>query len=662
MEKSWPLVNAVSRDPFHSERASALPPPTTEGIKAWPQETHKLEEHHKEWSVIIYDTILILLPLGLLAKAILITIFGPLKSGGLDTVSTATIHLVEFDSQLVTLFTIVFTTIIATLVRRYALWKAQKGASVAELEQLHSSISLPKSLSLIWSLRSWTLTSVALVLMWSWSVFYSTIDKDSNRYRYYLGSQAVSRELRFFDSGAAYNLSITYANPSQPSIFERNMPSSVELATMSAKFMPSFSFETSRNPIFQTGYDYLGNLFIPTRSYQFNKSYGYLTKFDKGSWWKTELLTKETWSSFLGMELTASYNQPEWSGTGPKNLCYNCDFVTNKVIGEVTITTSYIQPNCSFAQLSDKSSFLGLLPFVNTVLNMTNATIPTIQISELWNNNSTIISTCNLTETKVELEILCSAQGCKSSKERAMPGQQLSSSIFHNRTAASMFLNGLILSGGTPASNKTSDAAIIDSLIGHENSLFDDSKATLINPADDRNAAIKRAEHAGSTSETLSRLLNGYLAVSQQALMNTTKNHLVDVLHGIVSDPSFIVVHMKGAPYQPQYRLDWIWMTLDYIGCVVLLVAASTAVWLRKHTLAPDIFGYVSSLTRDNHMINLPEGGSTLNGIDRARMLKGVKVKIADIGGNDGLGRVGLAMKNSSQENVAELRKGKQYM
>lgn len=114
--------------------------------------------------------------------------------------------------------------------------------------------------------------------------------------------------------------------------------------------------------------------------------------------------------------------------------------------------------------------------------------------------------------------------------------------------------------------------------------------------------------------------------------MNTTDAHLLNVLNGTISDPSYVLAHMKGAPYQPQYRLNWVWMVLDYIGCVVLLVAASVAVWLRKRTLAPDIFGYVSSLTRENPMIDLPAGGSTLSGLDRARMMKGIKVKIADIG------------------------------
>jgi hypothetical protein len=172
MDGKWPLAHTVSLDGSYSDRAAVLPVPNLEPILAWPTETHKLEEHSRDWSVIAYNTTLIVLPLGLLAKAILVSVMGESSPDGyLDLVPPTTVALVEFNRQLVTLYTIVFATIIATLVRRYALWKAQKGASVAELEQLHSSISLPKTLSLIWSLRSWTINSVVLTLIWAWYSF-----------------------------------------------------------------------------------------------------------------------------------------------------------------------------------------------------------------------------------------------------------------------------------------------------------------------------------------------------------------------------------------------------------------------------------------------------------------------------------------------------------
>jgi hypothetical protein len=52
----------------------------------------------------------------------------------------------------------------------------------------------------------------------------------------------------------------------------------------------------------------------------------------------------------------------------------------------------------------------------------------------------------------------------------------------------------------------------------------------------------------------------------------------------------------------------------------------------------------VSSLTRDNPNMHLPEGGSTMTGVERARALKNVKVKLADLNGNRGVGHIGLAV------------------
>ena len=121
-------------------------------VEDWPTEASKLERYQQEWTTFAYDIVLILLPLGLLAKAIVAAVFGTRMNtdGNLDLLPTQVKILAQVDDQLVTLFTIVFATIIGTLVRRVALWRAQKGASVATLEQLHASTSLPKAISSIW--------------------------------------------------------------------------------------------------------------------------------------------------------------------------------------------------------------------------------------------------------------------------------------------------------------------------------------------------------------------------------------------------------------------------------------------------------------------------------------------------------------------------------
>lgn len=136
------------------------------------------------------------------------------------------------------------------------------------------------------------------------------------------------------------------------------------------------------------------------------------------------------------------------------------------------------------------------------------------------------------------------------------------------------------------------------------------------------------------------------------------------ILTGDTQNPSFALAILNGGRYDPSYRLNYAWVTIDFLSCFILLVAPTVAVHLRRRTLAPDIFGYVSSLTRDNPHINLPEGGSTLSGLDRARMLKNVKVKIADVRGDDGIGRVGLARLGSeeSMTGVKDLEKVKRYV
>ena len=117
----------------------------------------------------------------------------------------------------------------------------------------------------------------------------------------------------------------------------------------------------------------------------------------------------------------------------------------------------------------------------------------------------------------------------------------------------------------------------------------------------------------------------------------------------------------KGAIYDPRYHLNVAWVIADLMSNTILLAAAIVSFWLRKHTLAPDIFGYVSSLTRDNPTIPLPAGGTTLSGLDRARLLKNVRVCIADVG-SDGLGRVTLLQADAPPTGMSALEKKKHYL
>ncbi|TKA77919.1 hypothetical protein B0A49_05466 [Cryomyces minteri] len=107
---------------------------------------------------------------------------------------------------------------------------------------------------------------------------------------------------------------------------------------------------------------------------------------------------------------------------------------------------------------------------------------------------------------------------------------------------------------------------------------------------------------------------------------------------------NWTVSWMHGAEYLPAYRMNVPWIVIDFISCSVLLTAAVVAALLRRQTLAPDIFGYVSSITRENPLIPLPDGGSSLSGMERARKTKDVKIHIADVSQHGEVGRLSLTV------------------
>lgn len=89
------------------------------------------------------------------------------------------------------------------------------------------------------------------------------------------------------------------------------------------------------------------------------------------------------------------------------------------------------------------------------------------------------------------------------------------------------------------------------------------------------------------------------------------------------------------------YRASRPWITVLFVATLILQALAVAGVVLDKLVLrAPDIMGYVSSSTRDNAFFPLPMSGSTLGGTERARLLGGVRVRIADVRPGEDVGYI----------------------
>lgn len=83
------------------------------------------------------------------------------------------------------------------------------------------------------------------------------------------------------------------------------------------------------------------------------------------------------------------------------------------------------------------------------------------------------------------------------------------------------------------------------------------------------------------------------------------------------------------------YVCDRYWAsTLIFISSILVCCTVAGAL-LEHRTSSPEIFGYVSSLTRDNPYFDQPIGGSTMDGVKLSKMLRDVKVRIQDVARDD---------------------------
>ena len=79
------------------------------------------------------------------------------------------------------------------------------------------------------------------------------------------------------------------------------------------------------------------------------------------------------------------------------------------------------------------------------------------------------------------------------------------------------------------------------------------------------------------------------------------------------------------------FKSDMLWITVATIVSFVLFFCGSVSMILKYGTNSPDILGYVSSMTRDNPNFEQIPHGDKLNGLERAKALKHLKVQIVDV-------------------------------
>jgi hypothetical protein len=531
-------------------------------------------------------------------------------------------------------------TTIATLVKRFALWKAQDGATIAQLEQLQASTSLPSTIKMVFLLRAINWMSLALIFIWAW---------------YYLASQAAQREYTYQTSDKYHQSNLTYGNPKAPSAFLRNL-TDVELANINAAFLFA---GIGHNPI--NGADINGAPLIPLLKQGQPLLLG---PVKKGGWQDIYYIDLMQYSSAVGL---------------PAFYTHNEDLVGVRFVGPYTLSASYIYANCTSFETTNILGFPSNVPATMsnafTILNATSNGFPQV---DFWArvSNSSLHSTCVLERQAVDVKGACDISLCvlKQIRPNVKTPSPTPATEFLDAGFATRFFNGMLFSQGTPVS--LDEATVVKS----------SSKAVFRNGAWTTIDALSYADTNGtnynngqlsqermnlySLSLGITQLVNTYMTASQPVGSLSKPNELLydnaamasGIANGTITNTTYwLTASANISPFDPRYYLSVPWIVVDLMTCLILLASAIASCWLRQRTVAPDIFGYVSSMTRDNPHMHLPDGGSTMSGVERAKALRNVKVMVADLNGGNGVGHIGLVAKHPDVA-AAKIEKGGRYI
>lgn len=112
-------------------------------------------------------------------------------------------------------------------------------------------------------------------------------------------------------------------------------------------------------------------------------------------------------------------------------------------------------------------------------------------------------------------------------------------------------------------------------------------------------------------------------------------------------------------PLEPVYAINMPWMILYFVSVAIMFLAAVFSITMHYRCQAPPILGFVSSLVRDSAYFSYDgmQGNSAEDGADKARRLGSLQVMVADVRGENKVGRIALA----PMETGSRVRKGRWY-
>ncbi|KAK4957798.1 hypothetical protein LTR28_005624 [Elasticomyces elasticus] len=295
----------------------------------------------------------------------------------------------------------------------------------------------------------------------------------------------------------------------------------------------------------------------------------------------------------------------------------------------------------------------------------------------LWEEIPIVLFNCSVAETHVETVVSCTGKACGASKMRHSILDTRSSRLtFMDITRVAQTLAfSLPLLGG---SRVKSSSSLLETFINSTSFTSDNILTT-------RNEFVDLSHIAPeSVSVRLASVLNTYFQISTSPgsfLGNlperlslyepdTTPIDLIQTWYGSNATLNNILASLTIPSYENMpitterqtalasapfvgatshgtamrthqiYVCNFVWLALLLLSTGVLLSIGIVGIVMKERTLAPDMKGYVASMTYENPYVKVPDGGAAIDAMDRARSLRDLRVRIGDVEGKSEVGHI----------------------
>jgi hypothetical protein len=171
-----------------------------------------------------------------------------------------------------------------------------------------------------------------------------------------------------------------------------------------------------------------------------------------------------------------------------------------------------------------------------------------------------------------------------------------------------------------------------------------------INGVGHRNQVNLSKVDGGFLVERLGRAMNSYFIPSMSLITVTGDTPPASILASPSAEASTGDIfpstrtNATVATFEELFICSNAWFAVLFVSATILFVCTVLGTSLKYFgTRAPDILGHVSSFTRDNpNTMGVPGGRKTLDGFERAWLMRHVRVKLGDARPGESVGHIAL--------------------